>query len=145
MAPLSNVSLSCPLPYKSSLKKKLLSFSFSTQTHILELIKELGLETYPQYTIGKKVHHMGGPDAKIRTYSSSIPALSPLVLMDLTQLLWKVRQQICAELFDTGLCSDRTKKNEQNKTHSQWTHGSYRPKELFHYFLLIFTCVIGIK
>lgn len=78
-------------------EKKLLSFSSSTQTHILELIKELGLETYPQYTIGKKVHHMGGPDAKIRTYSSSIPALSPLVLMDLTQLLWKVRQQIGTE------------------------------------------------
>lgn len=123
----------------------MLSFSFSTQTHILELIKELGLETYPQYTIGKKVHHMGGPDAKIRTYSSSIPALSPLVLMDLTQLLWKVRQQICAELFDTGLCSDRTKKNEQNKNNSQWTHDSHKPKELFHYSLLTFTCVIGIK
>ncbi|KAK1884059.1 putative flavin-containing monoamine oxidase A [Dissostichus eleginoides] len=62
----------------------------STQTHILELIKELGLETYPQFSIGKKVHHMGGPGAKVRTYSTSIPALSPLVLMDLTQLLWKI-------------------------------------------------------
>ncbi|KAK5900605.1 hypothetical protein CgunFtcFv8_025552 [Champsocephalus gunnari] len=39
----------------------------STQTHILELIKELGLETYPQFSIGKKVHHMGGPGAKVRT------------------------------------------------------------------------------
>ncbi|KAF3848836.1 hypothetical protein F7725_015333 [Dissostichus mawsoni] len=62
----------------------------STQTHILELIKELGLETYPQFSIGKKVHHMGGPGAKVRTYSTSILALSPLVLMDLTQLLWKI-------------------------------------------------------
>ncbi|XP_033981756.1 probable flavin-containing monoamine oxidase A [Trematomus bernacchii] len=61
----------------------------STQTHILELIKELGLETYPQFSIGKKVHHMGGPGAKVRTYTS-IPTLSPLVLMDLTQLLWKI-------------------------------------------------------
>lgn len=61
----------------------------STQTHILELIKELGLETYPQFSTGKKVHHMGGPDAKVRTYRTSIPVLSPMVLMDLTQLLWK--------------------------------------------------------
>uniref|UniRef100_A0A8C2XJ80 Amine oxidase n=1 Tax=Cyclopterus lumpus TaxID=8103 RepID=A0A8C2XJ80_CYCLU len=65
----------------------------STQTHILELIKELGLETFPQFNIGKKVHHMGGPGGKVRTYRTSIPALSPVVLTDLTQLLWKVRQQ----------------------------------------------------
>ncbi|XP_037609392.1 probable flavin-containing monoamine oxidase A [Sebastes umbrosus] len=67
----------------------------STQTHILELIKELGLETYPQFIIGKKVHDMGGPGAKVRTYTTSIPALSPLVLMDLTLLLWKI-DRLCA-------------------------------------------------
>ncbi|XP_059214605.1 LOW QUALITY PROTEIN: probable flavin-containing monoamine oxidase A [Centropristis striata] len=67
----------------------------STQTHILELIKELGLETYPQFNVGKKVHHIGGPAAKVRTYRSSIPALSPVVLMDLTQLLWKI-DRLCA-------------------------------------------------
>nr|XP_020456675.1 probable flavin-containing monoamine oxidase A [Monopterus albus] len=67
----------------------------STQTHILELIKELGLETYPQFSTGKKVHHMGGPDAKVRTYRTSIPVLSPMVLMDLTQLLWKL-DRLCA-------------------------------------------------
>ncbi|XP_049909125.1 probable flavin-containing monoamine oxidase A [Epinephelus moara] len=66
-----------------------------TQTHILELIEELGLETYQQFNIGKKVHHMGGPGAKVRTYRTSIPALSPVVLMDLTQLLWKI-DRLCA-------------------------------------------------
>ncbi|XP_037339784.2 probable flavin-containing monoamine oxidase A isoform X1 [Pungitius pungitius] len=67
----------------------------STQTHIMELIKELGLETFPQFNIGKKVHHMGGPGAKVRTYRTSIPALSPMVLMDLAQLLWKMNR-LCA-------------------------------------------------
>ncbi|KAM9338641.1 putative flavin-containing monoamine oxidase A [Symphorus nematophorus] len=67
----------------------------STQTHVLELIEELGLETYPQFSTGTKVHHMGGPGAKVRTYRSSIPALSPLVLMDLTQFLWKI-DRLCA-------------------------------------------------
>ncbi|XP_034403169.1 probable flavin-containing monoamine oxidase A [Cyclopterus lumpus] len=67
----------------------------STQTHILELIKELGLETFPQFNIGKKVHHMGGPGGKVRTYRTSIPALSPVVLTDLTQLLWKI-DRLCA-------------------------------------------------
>ncbi|XP_026153844.1 probable flavin-containing monoamine oxidase A isoform X2 [Mastacembelus armatus] len=67
----------------------------STQTYILELIKELGLETFPQFNTGKKVYHMGGPNAKVRTYRTSIPALSPLVLMDLTQFMWKI-DRLCA-------------------------------------------------
>uniref|UniRef100_A0A3P9QF62 Amine oxidase n=1 Tax=Poecilia reticulata TaxID=8081 RepID=A0A3P9QF62_POERE len=61
----------------------------STQTHIMELIKELGLEVYPQFNVGKKVLHMGGPTSKVRSYRTSIPALSPLVLLDFTQMLWK--------------------------------------------------------
>ncbi|KAF3702254.1 putative flavin-containing monoamine oxidase A [Channa argus] len=69
----------------------------STQIHLLELIKELGLETYPQFNTGKKVHHMGRPDAKVRTYRTSIPALSPWVLMDLTQILWKGGTQQLSE------------------------------------------------
>uniref|UniRef100_A0A3Q0QVJ1 Amine oxidase n=1 Tax=Amphilophus citrinellus TaxID=61819 RepID=A0A3Q0QVJ1_AMPCI len=67
----------------------------STQTHILELIKELGLEVYPQFNTGRKVHHMGGPTSRVRTYKTSIPALSPVVLMDLTQILWKI-DRLCA-------------------------------------------------
>ncbi|XP_056260430.1 probable flavin-containing monoamine oxidase A [Seriola aureovittata] len=70
----------------------------STQTHILELIKELGLETFPQFNIGKKVYHLGGPGARVLTYRTSIPALSPLVLMDLTQFLWKI-DRLCATVF----------------------------------------------
>uniref|UniRef100_A0A3Q4H616 Amine oxidase n=1 Tax=Neolamprologus brichardi TaxID=32507 RepID=A0A3Q4H616_NEOBR len=67
----------------------------STQTHILKLIKELGLEVYPQFNMGRKVHHMGGPTSKVRTYKTSIPALSPAVLMDFTQILWKINR-LCA-------------------------------------------------
>ncbi|XP_060924547.1 amine oxidase [flavin-containing] A [Limanda limanda] len=67
----------------------------STQTHLLELMKELGLETYPQFNTGRKVHHMGGPGGKIRTYKTSIPALSPIVLLDFTQLFRKI-DKLCA-------------------------------------------------
>ncbi|XP_010892224.2 probable flavin-containing monoamine oxidase A isoform X2 [Esox lucius] len=62
----------------------------SSQTYVMELIKEFGLEVYPQYTTGQKVHHVGGPVAKARTSSTTIPALSPLVLLDLLQLVWKI-------------------------------------------------------
>ncbi|KAM4533220.1 putative flavin-containing monoamine oxidase A [Fundulus diaphanus] len=61
----------------------------STQTHIMELIKDLDLEVYPQFNAGKKVLHVGGPTSKVRVYQTSIPTLSPLVLLDFTQLVWK--------------------------------------------------------
>ncbi|MBN3317432.1 AOFA oxidase, partial [Atractosteus spatula] len=61
-----------------------------TQTHILDLIQELGLEIYPQYTEGKKVYRLGGSEAEIRTYTSSIPPLSLLGLIDMQLLLWKI-------------------------------------------------------
>nr|XP_023838784.1 amine oxidase [flavin-containing] B-like [Salvelinus alpinus] len=59
----------------------------STQKYVMDLIQEFGMEVYTQYTIGKKVHHVGGPHAKVRTSSTSIPALSTLVLLDLSQLV----------------------------------------------------------
>uniref|UniRef100_A0A3B1JPZ4 Amine oxidase n=1 Tax=Astyanax mexicanus TaxID=7994 RepID=A0A3B1JPZ4_ASTMX len=64
----------------------------SSQTHVMELIEELGLEVYPQFTEGKKVHHMGGRDAKISTYTSSIPSFSLPVLLDFLQFLWKIER-----------------------------------------------------
>ncbi|XP_017563616.1 probable flavin-containing monoamine oxidase A [Pygocentrus nattereri] len=66
----------------------------SSQIHVMELIKELGLEIYPQFTEGKKVHHMGGANAKISTYTSSIPSFSPLVLLDFVQFLWRI-ERLC--------------------------------------------------
>lgn len=71
----------------------------------MELIKELGLEVYPQFNTGKKVLHVGGPASKVRTYRTSIPAMSPLVLLDLTQFLWKVRCQTQICILSFGLCS----------------------------------------
>ncbi|KTF72766.1 hypothetical protein cypCar_00036950, partial [Cyprinus carpio] len=68
----------------------LIFMSCSSQTHVMELIRELGLEVFPQYTEGKKVHHVGGPHAKIKTYTSSMPSYSPLALLDFTQVLWRV-------------------------------------------------------
>ncbi|KAF6721674.1 putative flavin-containing monoamine oxidase A [Oryzias melastigma] len=71
-----------------------------TQKHLLELIKELGLEVYPQFNDGKKVLHVGGPDSKVRAYKTSIPALTPLVLLDLSQLLRKIerlRGSVCVQ------------------------------------------------
>ncbi|XP_053331947.1 amine oxidase [flavin-containing] A isoform X2 [Clarias gariepinus] len=71
-----------------------------SQTHVMDLIQELGLEVYPQFTKGKKVHHLGGADTKISTYTSSIPSFSPLVLLDFMQFLWRLERlckSVCLE------------------------------------------------
>ncbi|MFT7817455.1 putative flavin-containing monoamine oxidase A [Arapaima gigas] len=64
----------------------------SSQKHVMDLIRDLGLEMYPQYTAGKKVYHMGGPQAKVRTYTSSLPSMSLLTLLDLTHFVWQINR-----------------------------------------------------
>ncbi|KAK3595095.1 hypothetical protein CHS0354_002348 [Potamilus streckersoni] len=58
------------------------------QSHIMALLKELGLETYPQYITGIKFMQLG--DNKVRTYLSDIPSLSLGALLDLHMFLRKV-------------------------------------------------------
>jgi monoamine oxidase len=50
-----------------------------TQDRVLELIAELGLETFPTYHEGRNLLELGG---KRRRYRGTIPRLSPLVLLD---------------------------------------------------------------
>lgn len=47
----------------------------------MALLKKLGMETYKEYTTGKKVQQLGSQEVK--TYNSDIPALNPFALIDL--------------------------------------------------------------
>ncbi|XP_076441552.1 putative flavin-containing monoamine oxidase A [Babylonia areolata] len=58
------------------------------QPHIMSLLLELGLETHPQYTSGKKVQQVAGP--AISHYTGDLPSLSPFALVDLHRFLTKV-------------------------------------------------------
>ncbi|KAK7112509.1 probable flavin-containing monoamine oxidase A [Littorina saxatilis] len=58
------------------------------QPHIMALLLELGLETHPQYTEGKKVQQLAGPE--ISTYSGDLPSLSVFALIDLHRCINKV-------------------------------------------------------
>ncbi|XP_022236372.1 uncharacterized protein LOC111083923, partial [Limulus polyphemus] len=54
----------------------------STQNNIMTLIKELGLETYPQFVQGTKMLQHG-KRGKIGTYQGAIPRLSLLPLLEI--------------------------------------------------------------
>ncbi|OWF40103.1 probable flavin-containing monoamine oxidase A [Mizuhopecten yessoensis] len=100
----------------------------TSQKDIMALLEELGLETYPQFTTGSKV--MQVESAKIQSYKSDIPSLSPFELIDLQLFIWKVerlRKQVDHE--DPYNCSKGeewdTKTLETFLKESLWTRGAY--------------------
>ncbi|XP_062567210.1 probable flavin-containing monoamine oxidase A [Saccostrea cucullata] len=58
------------------------------QPHIMALLEELGLTTHVQYLEGKKFMQLGSD--RISSYSSDIPSLSPLALIDLQRFMYKL-------------------------------------------------------
>eukprot|EP00058_Branchiostoma_floridae_P020639 XP_002606129.1 hypothetical protein BRAFLDRAFT_125122 [Branchiostoma floridae] len=64
-----------------------------TQLHILQLLQELGLQTYPQYTRGYTVMQLGSA-ARVAKYRSDspIPNMPLLSLIDVQLFIWKVER-----------------------------------------------------
>jgi monoamine oxidase len=74
------------------------SFVGSAQTHIIELMKRLDIDKYPQEEEGFAV--LETPDGKINKFQGVIPPLSILTLIDLQLALWstmKLAQNINME------------------------------------------------
>ena len=55
------------------------------QPRIYQLIKELGLRTFPTYDTGKKVLDVGG---RTSTYSGTIPWMAPWKLIQIQLAIW---------------------------------------------------------
>ena len=51
----------------------------------MDLLEELGIETFPQYLTGEKFMQVGSN--KIRSYKTDIPSLSPLGLLDTHRMM----------------------------------------------------------
>ncbi|XP_064608664.1 amine oxidase [flavin-containing] B-like [Liolophura sinensis] len=76
----------------------------SSQTHIVDLVNELGLELCRQYTEGRKYMQLGG--YRLRSYSSSLPSLSPLALVDLHRFITKIESmRKCVSMSNPYRCS----------------------------------------
>lgn len=63
-----------------------------SQHHVLWLMAQLGIHTKPQWTTGKKLMQLG--DNKIRSYSSNIPSLPLLSLLELHFLITKMEKMV---------------------------------------------------
>ena len=70
----------------------MLSYLTRCQTHVMKLLSELGLETHPQYLQGNKQLQVG--QRRVQKYSSAIPNLSLLELVDLQMYISKVNPRL---------------------------------------------------
>ncbi|XP_060076622.1 probable flavin-containing monoamine oxidase A [Ylistrum balloti] len=99
-----------------------------SQTDIMDLIKELGLETYKQFTVGSKIMQI--ESEIVKSYKSDIPSLSLFALVDLQCFIMKVeRLHKQIDTRDPYNCSRGeewdTKSLETFLKESLWTHGAY--------------------
>jgi len=68
-----------------------------SQLDIMELLQELGLETYPQFISGTKVMQ-AGPENQIRTYTIDIPRIGSIWgLIEFQLFIWKV-ERLCKKV-----------------------------------------------
>ncbi|MBB1023610.1 MULTISPECIES: flavin monoamine oxidase family protein [unclassified Dietzia] len=58
-----------------------------TQHHVLALIRELGLQTFPTHVEGRHIAELGGARAE---YTGRIPRFDPVTLADIAQTQWRL-------------------------------------------------------
>ncbi|MBB1029850.1 FAD-dependent oxidoreductase [Dietzia sp. SLG310A2-38A2] len=58
-----------------------------TQHHVLALIRELGLQTFPTHVAGRHIAELGGARSD---YSGRIPRFDPATLVDIAQTQWRL-------------------------------------------------------
>ncbi|PAY22164.1 oxidoreductase [Dietzia natronolimnaea] len=58
-----------------------------TQHHVLALIRELGLQTFPTHVEGRNIAELGGTRAE---YTGRIPRFDPVTLADIAQTQWRL-------------------------------------------------------
>ena len=83
------------LSIKTDIKRSLftlrypLTFVSRNQKAVMNLLEELGVDIYDQWDTGSKI--MQASDGIIRTYSSMLPSLSYLALLDMWWFTYKVK------------------------------------------------------
>lgn len=105
----------------------------TSQTAIWNLLKELGLETYPQFHTGTKFMQIEG--AQVKSYRSDIPPLSFLALIDMQLFTMKVeRLRKTIDSKDPYKCQSGkeldSKSLETFLKESLWTTGAYKLLEI---------------
>lgn len=74
---------------KDFLGPRFISYSlFRSQKNIMNLLQELDVEVYDQWTTGNRI--LQNSDGNIKMYSSSLPPLSYLALFDMWWFFYKV-------------------------------------------------------
>jgi len=114
-----------------------------TQTHILCVMEELGLQTYNQYTAGRNTLQLS--DGKVRRYSGVIPScLSVVTLVNLAFL--QTRLDALAETVDVA-CPSNTPSAAwlDAQTLASYTYSASITSQVLELLELTAMCVFGVS
>ncbi|XP_065826401.1 probable flavin-containing monoamine oxidase A isoform X2 [Oscarella lobularis] len=97
-----------------------------TQADIMDLLKELGIGTYPQYHAGMKLLELS--DGRKQTYSTAVPLFSWLLLLDYKQAMQKLDEMTYQVPIDDPMACPRALEwdaltLEDFKLKNTWTQG----------------------
>ncbi|CAG0898091.1 unnamed protein product [Cyprideis torosa] len=112
-----------------------------SQTHIMDLVNEFGLQVYPQYTKGKKIMQLGkANDPKV--YQTEIPPLSIPALVESELMRRKVESLIKKVPIEDPYSVENAEKKDCNSIASQTKHWMFT-KDAYNTFDAAFRAVFG--
>jgi monoamine oxidase len=115
-----------------------------TQNRMYELVKELGLETFPTYNDGEHVIHLGGRSTRMKSARGAVPKLSPFVLADLAQGLTRFQRLANRIPLDEPWRAPNARELD-GQTFETWIHRNLRTTLGRTYFRVVAEAVFSAE
>ncbi|MFF8567352.1 flavin monoamine oxidase family protein [Streptomyces albidoflavus] len=112
-----------------------------TQHHAMELVKELGLQTFPTYVHGEHIWEFGATRSQ---YTGRIPKASPLVLADIGQAQYRL-DRIARQVAATDPWRAPRAEELDRQTFHTWLHRTARTPGGRNFFRLVTEAVFSAE
>lgn len=112
-----------------------------TQHHAMELIRELGLRTYPTYNEGEHIWEFGATRCQ---YTGRIPKVNPLVLADIGQAQYRL-DRIARQVAATDPWRAPQAEELDRQTFDTWLRRTARTPDGRNFFRLITEAVFSTE
>lgn len=115
-----------------------------TQNRMYELVAELGLETFPTWTVGQSVVQFGGKRSLMDSGPDSTPKLNPFVLADLAQGMARFGRSAAKISLDEPWQSDRARQLD-GQTFETWIRRTLLTPTGRNYFRVVCEAVFSAE
>jgi monoamine oxidase len=115
-----------------------------TQDRIVELIAELGLETFPTYNEGEVLVLLGGGRARMASHRGAVPPLNPFVLADVAQARLRFDRLARQVPLDAPWAGPRARVHDA-RTFESWIRSNVHTRLGREYFRLVSEAVLAAE